>query len=105
MKFHVNTQLPLDRIQSFLEAKSSALEPFGPAASMISDFLWIMLFAFAAIFLLVLVLLAAALLRKRPANSPEAPFGHTRFIALGGLLLPSLILLPLLIYTLLITRK
>jgi cytochrome c oxidase subunit 2 len=98
-------QAPSNRIQEFLEAKSSAFKPFGPAASMISDLWWIMLIAFGGIFLLVLVLLALALLRRRWQTTPRPPMGDTTFITLGGLVLPSVILVPLLIYTLLVTKK
>ncbi len=103
MDFHIQTAP--DRIQEFLEAKSSALNPFGPAASMISDLLWIMLVVFGGIFLLVLILLSLAILRRRWQTTPRPPLGDTTFIALGGLVMPVVILIPLLIYTLLVTRK
>jgi cytochrome c oxidase subunit 2 len=105
MMMDLVTQISSNRFQEFLEAKSSAFEPFGPAASMISDIWWIMLFAFSGIFLLVLVLLALALLRRRWQTTPRPPLGDTSFITLGGLVMPTLILLPLLIHTLFVTRK
>jgi cytochrome c oxidase subunit 2 len=105
MMMDLAIQTSSNRIQEFLEAKSSAFKPFGPAASMISDVWWIMLFAFAGIFILVLVLLALALLRGRWQTTPRPPLGDTSFITLGGLIMPALILVPLLVYTLLVTRK
>lgn len=107
MKIHLPLQLQTqaNRIQEFLEAKSSAFEPFGPAAAMISDLWWIMLLAFGGIFLLVLVLLTLALMRRRWQTTPRPPMGDTTFITLGGLILPAIILVPLLIYTLLVTKK
>jgi cytochrome c oxidase subunit 2 len=101
----LNQHMDSSRIQEFLEAKSSAFKPFGPVASMISDLWWIMLIAFAGIFLLVLVLLTLALLRQRWQGTPRPPLGDTTFITLGGVILPGVILIPLLIYTLLVTKK
>ncbi|HET9237578.1 MAG TPA: cytochrome c oxidase subunit II [Oligoflexus sp.] len=101
----VQFETPAKRIQEFLEAKSSAFQPFGPAASMIADLGWIMLLAFGGIFLLVIVLLVLALRRSRRPAAVRPPMGDTIFIALGGLILPTLILVPLLIHTLLVTKK
>jgi cytochrome c oxidase subunit 2 len=72
---------------------------------MISQLWWIMLIAFTGVFLLVLILLGLGLFRKRRDGEARAPGGDDRFIVLGGLLLPALILVPLLIYTLMITRS
>lgn len=101
----LHPSLAANHIQEFLDAPSSAFKPFGPAASMISDLWWIMLVAFGSIFIFVLVLLAIALLRRRQLALPHPPLGDTKFIALGGLVLPTFILVPLLIHTLLVTRK
>lgn len=102
---NLNQRMDSSRIQDFLEAKSSAFKPFGPVASMISDLWWLMLIAFAGIFLLVLVLLTLALLRQRWQGTPRPPLGDTTFITLGGVILPGVILIPLLIHTLLVTKK
>ncbi|HYX32466.1 MAG TPA: cytochrome c oxidase subunit II [Oligoflexus sp.] len=105
MKIYANPQSAANRIEEFLEAKSSGFHPFGPVAAMISDLWWVMLAVFTAIFLLVLVLLALGLLRRRQSKDPQPPLGDIRFITWGGLVMPALILVPLLVYTLITTKK
>lgn len=105
MKMNRNIESLTQRFEAFLEARSSAFEPFGPAATMIADIWWIMFAVFGAVFLLVIGLLALAVLRGRWQKVPRPPLGDNTFITLGGLVLPTVILLPLLIYTLVLTRK
>lgn len=72
----------------------SALQPHGPAAQAIADTWWLMFWSAIAIFLLVMVLLTLALRRGRqqPLRRPEW------LVIAGGLVLPSVSLLALLIY-------
>jgi cytochrome c oxidase subunit II len=72
----------------------SALEPQGPAAQAIADTWWLMFWGAMAIFLLVMTLLGLALRsgRQQPLRRPE------RLVMAGGLVLPSVSLLALLIY-------
>ncbi len=82
----------------------SALEPHGPAAAHI-DSLWWMMFALGtAIFVLVLILLAAALLRGRRASSDTAPDSRDgdlgrAWIVRGGIILPLIVLAAVFGYT------
>lgn len=92
-------------IDAFAKAKSSAMAPFGPPASQIADLWWIMLALFSAVFLLVTALTLVALLKKRRQKIPSPPLGDNSFIVIGGLVFPSLILIPLLVYTLLVTER
>lgn len=94
-----------DRVKDFFEAKSSAFHPFGPAAEMIDDLHWGMVYGFGAIFILVLVLTIMSLLSKRWQKIPRPPLGDSMFIMIGGLILPLLVLFPLLIETLFVTKE
>ena len=85
----------------------SALHPAGPAAESIAWLWWIMCAAFTAVFLLVLVLVWMALTRTPAAPGGTAarrgfspPFGRTGFIVAGGIVLPVMVLVPLLIASL-----
>lgn len=74
----------------------STLSPSGPAASSIATLWWVMLAGAGAIFLLVMTLFL--LVVRRPGwGSSISP---TRWIVLGGLALPAVVLLPLLAYAL-----
>ncbi len=74
----------------------STLDPAGPAASSIATLWWVMLAVAAVLFALVMVLWVLVI--KRPGwGSNVSP---TRWIALGGLALPAIVLLPLIAYAL-----
>jgi cytochrome c oxidase subunit 2 len=74
----------------------STLEPSGPAAASIAGLWWAMLIGSAVLFALVLVLFLLVI--RRPGwGSQVSP---ARWIVLGGLVLPALILIPLLCYAL-----
>jgi cytochrome c oxidase subunit 2 len=73
----------------------SALDPRGPAANAIADLTWVMFAGAAAIFLLVVALLAYVLLR-RPER--RGRINSNVFIAAGGIALPVVVLSILLIY-------
>lgn len=74
----------------------SALAPAGPAAGAIANLWWVMLAGSFAIFVVVIVLFAQVI--RRPgwgsSISPE------RWIVLGGLVLPAIVLTPLVAYAL-----
>src|SRR6476619_3389764 len=75
----------------------SSLDPRGPNAAHLASLWWMMLAFGAAIFLLVVSLLAAALLRGRRATSETAPESVSgdlgrRWVIWGGLVLPLAVL-------------
>jgi cytochrome c oxidase subunit II len=74
----------------------STLDPSGPAAASIATLWWVMLAGAAALFALVMVLFAMVMLRPGwgSAVSPA------RWIVLGGLVLPAVVLAPLVAYAL-----
>jgi cytochrome c oxidase subunit II len=80
--------------------EQSALHPAGPAASKIAVLTWVMVAAFSAVFVLVTVLILAAVFRKSRTEAATPPLGRTRFIVAGGVGLPVVVLVPLLIYSL-----
>lgn len=78
----------------------SALHPAGPAASEIAWLWWVMLSAFTAVFVLVVLLMLAAVLRRPTTDSSNSPgilppLGRTGFVVGGGLILPIVVLTPL----------
>ncbi|WP_407353846.1 cytochrome c oxidase subunit II [Luteimonas sp. R10] len=73
----------------------SALAPAGPAADAIAQTWWLMFWAAAAIWVLVLSLLLYALLRGRETRALSRP---NRLIVGGGLVLPTVVLSALLVY-------
>jgi cytochrome c oxidase subunit II len=80
--------------------EQSALHPAGPAASKIAALTWVMVGAFGAVFVLVTALILAAVFRKPRTDASPPPLGRTRFIVAGGVGLPVVVLVPLLIYSL-----
>jgi cytochrome c oxidase subunit 2 len=94
----------------------SALHPAGPAAATIARIWWLMLGAFTGVFVLVIVLLVYAILR-RPGHSGASatsangrgralpPWGRTGFIVAGGVILPILVLTPLYVYSLISSAR
>lgn len=75
----------------------STLDPAGPAAASIATLWWVMIIGAAAVFGLVMLLFAIVMLK--PAWAQKA--SPNRWIVLGGLVLPTAVLLPLLVYGLL----
>ncbi|MDQ3618083.1 MAG: cytochrome c oxidase subunit II [Pseudomonadota bacterium] len=73
----------------------SALDPAGPAAAAIAQTWWLMLIGAALVLALVMALLWYTLSRRQ--DGPEFVHG-TRLIIVGGLVLPTTVLLALLIY-------
>jgi cytochrome c oxidase subunit 2 len=90
------------------EVRQSAVHPAGPAAAEIAWLWWIMCGAFTAVFMLVLTLVWMALLRRAPSGTAETtsregvapPFGRNGFVIAGGIILPVVVLVPLLILSL-----
>jgi cytochrome c oxidase subunit II len=81
----------------------SALHPHGLGAARIAETWWLMLAGAGAVFLLVVVLLFLAFTHKgqraaMPASSPSE--AATKWVVAGGVLLPTVLLVPLLIITL-----
>lgn len=72
----------------------SSLDPTGPAASSIATLWWVMLAGATALFVLVMVLFALPFVHPRLLKS----LPPTRWIVLGGLVLPALLLPPLVAY-------
>ena len=72
----------------------SALDPSGPAAAAIARLWWVMLAGSAVLFALVMGLFALAWLR--PGFGTSVP--PQRWVLLGGLALPALVLIPLIAY-------
>ncbi len=82
----------------------SALDPHGTAATHIASLWWVMLAFGTAVFVVVLALLAAALLRNRRATSdtpPDSRDGDTgrRWLIRGGIILPLIVLAIVFGYT------
>jgi cytochrome c oxidase subunit II len=74
----------------------STLDPRGPASDSIATLWWVMLAGATVLFALVLTIFALVI--RRPGwGSSVSP---TRWIVLGGLALPALVLLPLIAYAL-----
>lgn len=83
----------------------SALHPAGPAAAEIAWLWWVMLSAFTAVFILVVILMLAAVRQRPPTDSSTSldippPLGRTGFVVGGGLVLPIIVLTPLYLFSL-----
>jgi cytochrome c oxidase subunit II len=81
----------------------SALHPAGPGAERIAELWWLMLATASAVFLLVLAVLVRAITHKGNRAEPRAVTDDrlpTRWVLAGGVVLPAVILVPLLIFTL-----
>lgn len=80
--------------------EAQVLSPAGPAARSIGTLWWLMLALASAVCLLVFALLLLALFRSRDPAGGRPPLGDGPFVLLGGVIVPTLILLPLLVYSL-----
>lgn len=85
--------------------KTSALSPAGPAAEAIADLWWVMFSVLGVFFVAVMVLLWFGIRTKRVGDTPQPPLGDGKFIILGGLAVPGVLMLGLLIYTIALTSK
>lgn len=84
---------------------TSALTPAGPAAEMIADLWWLMLGVFGAVFVIVMALLFFGIQAKRTNEKSVPPLGDKKFIIIGGILVPAVILVAILIHTLISTDR
>jgi cytochrome c oxidase subunit II len=82
------------------ERDQSMLHPVGPAAERIATLWWVMFGVYGLIFLLTVALLALGLALPRRDGRALS----TRFIVATGIVAPTLILIVMLIYTVLLTR-
>lgn len=78
----------------------SALVPRAEEAGRISTLFWVMLAVGTAVFLLVAALLVASVIRSRRESAEERPGDGVRMVALGGVVLPVVVVVPLAVYTL-----
>ena len=81
---------------SLRAVSQSVLDPQGPAAAAIADIAWVVFAGGIAIFVLVMVLTAWALLASPPRRTWLASRGA---IVLGGIVFPVVVLSALLVYT------
>lgn len=79
-----------------------ALDPAGPAASAIADLWWVMFASSLVIFVGVLVFLVLALRRRQSSEGDGDQMGR-RIVTFGGVLLPAVVVLGLMIYNTYIT--
>ena len=86
------------------ERSQSALHPAGEPAARIADLWWIMLGVLGIFTLGVFVLLALAVFVQRREGPATPPLGTTAFVLVGGILLPAVILVGLLLASLDATR-
>jgi cytochrome c oxidase subunit 2 len=81
-----------------------SLDPQGPVAEAIAGLWWLMLTLGVAVFVVVVVLLALGLFRRRPAVEPrpneQARTRFGRWIIVGGVIMPVVILIVVLVATL-----
>lgn len=75
----------------------SVLQPHGPAAARLAELWWVLLSVAAIVFVIVMGLLAYALLRRRPG--PSRLGNGQVFIITGGAVVPAIILVGVMIYT------
>ena len=80
---------------------AGALDPQGPAAAAIADLWWVMFALGAAVFAVVVGLLAAALVRRPPptGDAPSETGGPRGWIVGGGVIMPSIVLVVVLVAT------
>lgn len=94
--------LPLGLLACAPNAQST-LHPGGPGAERIAELWWLMLVAAAAVFLLVVAALGWALTHRGSRVEPQTvprERGPVGWILAGGVALPTIVLVPLLVLTL-----
>jgi cytochrome c oxidase subunit II len=77
----------------------NALDPSGPAARDLAFLWWVMLVLGLAVTVLVLVLLGISLLRRGREEDRPPPLGTTGFIVAGGVVLPVVVGVVLMVFT------
>jgi len=81
------------------ERVQSVLHPASDAAHEVSNLWWYMLGICSLVFLLVIILLAFAIFTGRQ-DKPRPPLGDLRFVTLAGIVMPTIVLVSILIYSL-----
>ena len=83
-----------------------ALTPRGPAASRIATLWWFMLGTALAVYVIVIALLLYALMRGRRRRLRETPhrLDENRFVAIAGIVIPAIILVGTLVFTIMTGR-
>lgn len=78
----------------------SALHPEGPQARSIAQLWWFMFFLLTAISLATFLLLLIAIFVRPRKDRTGPPLGSTRFVVLTGLVLPAVVVIGLMFYSL-----
>ncbi|MEX2671437.1 MAG: cytochrome c oxidase subunit II [Phycisphaeraceae bacterium] len=81
------------------ERLQSMLHPSGPSAERIAELWWVMFSVYSGVFVLTMLALALAL----RAGRREEPRLGNRFIAVSGIVIPLVILVVMLVYTIRVT--
>lgn len=78
----------------------STLQPQGPAAAKVTTLWWVLFIVATIVFVIVMGLLAYALWRPRRRAQDDGGMGSGRFfIGVGGVLVPAIVLVGVMIYT------
>jgi len=80
------------------ERVQSALHPAGPAAKSVADLWWLLFLVLGVYSLAVFVLTLLAIFRRAPVKPTDRNSGRV-FILMGGVVLPAVILVPLLVFS------
>jgi len=89
------------------DGPQSILAPVGPAAGRLADLTWVLFIMGALVLALVTALLLYALLRRQRSPFPPTPEGDrrsTRWIVIGGVVFPGVVLSVLFVYVLQVQR-
>lgn len=85
-------------------ASSGSFDPAGPVARVMEELWWVMFWVGLAVFVLFLVLLIGGVLRRGRSEEPAATgtgaAEHGRWLLLGGVALPAVVVTGLLVLTL-----
>lgn len=82
--------------------RQSSLHPASPEAGEIAMLWWFMFVILTAVFILVIGLTAGAVWRRN-GKRDSPPGGPTKFVVIGGIVMPAIILVALLFYSLHVT--
>jgi cytochrome c oxidase subunit II len=76
--------------------RQSMLHPASPASAQIAWLWWVLFAVCTAVFVIVMILLAAAIFHRRDQPQRQSPLGN-KFIIVSGIVLPAIILFGLLV--------
>lgn len=82
-----------------------SLDPAGPVAERIEDLWWFMFWVGTAVFVLFAALLVVALVRPRAESPAGEPRTLRRWVVLGGVVLPTVVLIAVVALTLAVMRS